>query len=136
MPSAKKRKVLDSWAMLAYLQGEPSAGKVRDLLADANAGKTELLMCMLNLGEVYYVLVRELGEAVADARLTAIKQLPVQFVAVTEELILAAAKVEADLPIALADCFAIATAALSQASVVTGDREFAAAENRVDIEWL
>ena len=42
----------------------------------------------------------------------------------------------ADIPIAYADCFAIATALLKKAIIVTGDPELEKARHLVNIEWL
>ena len=36
MPRKPKTIVLDSWAIMSYLQGEPSAEKVADIIADAH----------------------------------------------------------------------------------------------------
>lgn len=55
-----KRYVLDSFALLAYLQDEPGARIVQEVLADENA---EISLCTMNLGEAYYITHREKGEA-------------------------------------------------------------------------
>ncbi len=50
--------VLDSWAVLRYLEGaEPAADFVAELLEVDRP-----LMSWINLGEVYYVLRRSVGE--------------------------------------------------------------------------
>lgn len=51
-------------------------------------------------------------------------------------LVLAAAKIKADFPMAYADALAVATAIREDAVVVTGDPEFAAVEHLVQIDWL
>lgn len=132
----KNRKVLDSWALLAYLQGEPSGVGVRDLLKEAQAGKVEALMSPVNLGEVYDCLIRALGRPDADTQMAGIRLLPIRFVAVTDTLVMEAARVKAAHGIAYAGCFAIATAQAEGAAVVTGDPEFEAVEGAVNVEWL
>jgi hypothetical protein len=47
--------VLDSYALLAYLQDEPVAPRVEKLLEDAGKGKCRLLFSMINLGELLYI---------------------------------------------------------------------------------
>jgi len=47
------QKVVDSWAILAWLQKEPSAPLVRQVLLDANAGVYNLLMSWYNAAEVF-----------------------------------------------------------------------------------
>lgn len=136
MANAKRRKVLDAWAMLAYLQGEPRGAAVRTLLEKAETGDADVLMSMVNLGEVYYVLQRQIGREAAEERILAIRQLPMTIVPADDELVLKAAEVKADHGIAYADCFAVATAVLAGASVVTGDPEFKEVEGSVLVEWL
>lgn len=52
----KTRKVLDAFALLAYLEGERGHARVRDLLASDDA---DLLINAVNAGEVFYVLARK-----------------------------------------------------------------------------
>jgi len=72
------RLSLDSWAILAWLQGEPAGEVVRDLIAwsqgDEGAGerikkelggdleRPRLFVNLVNLGEVFYLLGRRRGE--------------------------------------------------------------------------
>ena len=50
--------VLDSWAVMAFLQGEPSAEKVADTLADAQESGIPVSMTVVNAGEVWYIVAR------------------------------------------------------------------------------
>lgn len=109
---------LDSWAVLALLEGrEPAASLLSDVL-----DRQWPTMSWINLGEVYYVVRRKQGEAEArevvhdlEARLDL--DLP------SESRILAAAGLKADHPIAHADAFAAATAVAHDAVLLTGDPE-------------
>ncbi|MGB9775745.1 MAG: PIN domain-containing protein [Anaerolineae bacterium] len=47
-----RRYVLDTFALLAYLRGEPGAERVRELLLSARAGESRLSVCLVNYGEV------------------------------------------------------------------------------------
>lgn len=110
--------VLDSWAVLRYLEdAEPAASQVAELLA---AGKP--LMSWINLGEIHYVLRRLHGErdaveTVRDLRDVVEARLP------DEQLVLEAARIKADHPMAYADAFAAALAVTSDATLWTGDPE-------------
>ncbi len=56
-------KVLDAWAMLAWLNDEqPAADKVQKMLDEAETGGLQLRMSIINVGEVYYRLARIRGE--------------------------------------------------------------------------
>lgn len=45
--------VLDSWAIMAYLEGEPSAERVANLISDAHDDSVPMLMSVVNAGEVW-----------------------------------------------------------------------------------
>jgi predicted nucleic acid-binding protein len=109
---------LDSWAVLAWLDGdEPAAGAVQQAL-DAERP----WMSWLNVGEVAYQLERRHG---ADEAALVVRRLraAVALDEVTPERVLAAAHIKAAHPIAFADCFALATAAAHGATLFTGDPE-------------
>lgn len=109
---------LDSWAVLAWLDGdEPAAASVQDAFDSARPW-----MSWLNVGEVAYQVERRHGAAEAALvvrRLRAAAALD----DVSAERVLAAAHVKAQHPIAFADCFAAATAAARDATLLTGDPE-------------
>jgi predicted nucleic acid-binding protein len=47
--------VLDTWALLAWLnREEPAATVVRGLLDEAESGRQQLVMSMVNAGEISY----------------------------------------------------------------------------------
>lgn len=110
--------VLDSWAVLRYLEDdEPAAHHVADLL-DAE----KPLMSWINVGEVHYVLRRLVGEETAtetvrDLRSEIEPRLP------DERLVIAAARIKADHSMAYADAFAAALAVAEDATLWTGESE-------------
>jgi len=54
----KTRKVLDAYALLAYLKGERGHLRVKEMLA---ASDMDLLMNAVNAGEAFYILARARG---------------------------------------------------------------------------
>lgn len=130
--------VLDSYALLAYLEAEPGSDRVRKLLETAKEGKCRLYMCVVNLGEVMYIVERERGLSKAQETLSRIDELPIEVVNVDRPLTLAAAHLKMDCPIAYADCFAAALSQIKNASLVTGDPEFRKIKPdcNLQIEWL
>ena len=109
---------LDSWAVLAWLDGdEPAASAVQEAFT---AGRP--WMSWLNVGEVAYQLERRHG---ADEAALVIRRLrsAVALDDVTPTRVLAAARIKAVNPIAFADCFAATTAAAYDATLLTGDPE-------------
>jgi ribonuclease VapC len=131
-----KGYVLDSYALMAHFEQEPGSERVERLLKIARAGKTTLHLCVVNLGEIYYSVLRERGIGKADETLAIIEQLPVSIVAADKALAVLAGRIKATHPIAYADCFAAALASLLKVKVVTGDPEFRKIETEVGIEWL
>jgi PIN domain nuclease of toxin-antitoxin system len=72
--------VLDSYAVLAYLGAEAGSDHVLDLLEAARVKKCHLSMCMVNLGEVMYIVERERGLSKAQETLARIDELPIEIV--------------------------------------------------------
>lgn len=110
--------VLDSWAILRYLEdSEPAASAVAELLDSQTP-----IVSWINLGEVFYIIRRRTGEADAWATLRDLQdvtsvELP------TSGRVLEAARIKADHSMAYADAFAAATAAAHGATLWTGDPE-------------
>ena len=59
-------KVVDSWAMVAWLLDQSPAQRVTAFFQKADAGNLRLLMSWINTGEVYYIATRRLGRGRAD----------------------------------------------------------------------
>jgi predicted nucleic acid-binding protein len=128
--------VLDSFAVLAYLDSEIGGERVRMILEEASEGKAQVMLSIINLGEVLYITEREVGLVQAQAALAAIEQLPIEILPATKEAVLAAAHVKANYPVAYADAFAIVAARESSGTIITGDPEFQAIQELVAVEWL
>jgi predicted nucleic acid-binding protein len=112
------KSCLDSWAVLAWLDGdEPAATRVAETL-----DRERPPMSWMNLVEVHYRTIRDHGRQEADEVLSELRP------QITEHLpgvsaMRAVAGLKAANPIALADCFAIALADAEGAQLLTGDPE-------------
>jgi len=130
----KKKCLIDSYALLAYLKQESNYPKVEDLLSSK---ETHLLMNDINIGETFYILARERGLDQAEYFINAIlPNLPIAKIGNTLTEVIDAAKIKAQYPISYADCFAVATAIREKAFIVTGDPDFKRVEKIVPIDWL
>ncbi|MBI5150202.1 MAG: type II toxin-antitoxin system VapC family toxin [Candidatus Omnitrophica bacterium] len=129
-------KILDASALVAYLWKQSGYEKVQDFLTKATDGQKRLLMTTVNLGEVYYLLLRDHGPEDADKILKVIETLPIDFTEVDMKLAKQAALYKAAKKLPYADCFAAALAKLQKGEVITGDKEFKAVENDVKIAWI
>ena len=132
----KPSYVLDSFALLAYFQAEPSGPKVRELLKQVRAGEALAFLSLINLGEIIYNIGRKRGDAAATEILHDIARLPIRLAEVTLDRVLAAAQVKAHHAISYADAFAVALAQELDATVVTGDPEFKQVESLAPVLWL
>ncbi len=128
--------VLDSFALLALLGGEPGGDEVAHLLRQAGAGEIRLLMTWVNMGEVAYIIERRWGTERLRQILAMLEEASLEMVAVERELALAAAHIKAEFPLAYADAFASALAIQTDGTLVTGDPEFRQLEGRLCIHWL
>jgi uncharacterized protein with PIN domain len=109
---------LDSWAVLAWLDGEEPAAEI--VQGTFDSGRPA--MSWINLVEIDYQLQRQHGSQEAEVVVGRLREL------VDAELpgvarMRAVAALKAEHPIALADCFAIVTAAARGATLITGDPE-------------
>jgi len=129
----KKKKVLDSFALLAYLKMEGKYKKIKDLLASDEV----LFMNDINVGEAFYVLAKERGVEKAEYFVnTVLPNLPIKLVPNTLQDVIEAARTKATHSISYADCFVVATALKKDAAIVTGDPEFKKVQKTVEIEWM
>jgi len=130
-----KRFVLDASALMTFSANRPGAEKVEQLLQLAIDDKRELLMCVINWGEVYYSVWRDQGPGIARHLLAQIAQLPIQLVPADVELARQAAELKATFNLPYVDGFAAALAVQRKASLATSDKDFASVEKKLDILW-
>ena len=133
------RYVLDSYALIGFLENEPFADRIEQLLKQARKGEASLYLHALHLGEVYYITLREQGSTLADLAYSRIKAFPLTFIdQIDEELLLTAASLKANFPISYADSFAAALAKIKNCALLSGDPEMKMLENEkvIVIEWL
>ena len=129
-------KVLDAYAILAFLKDEVGADSVRDLILHAEQGEIRLAMSVVNLGETWYAIARATSPSKADRVVQEIQGMAIDIVDADWLLTRQAAAFKAGGKISYADCFAAALAKIREAELVTGDKEFKALEGEIKIAWL
>lgn len=108
---------LDSWAILAWLDGEePALSRLEDVLA------SRPVVSWINLVEVSQRVERDHGRAAADDTLASLRASLAPDLPGTARMI-DAARMKARTSIALGDCFAVATAAAHGLVLLTGAPE-------------
>ena len=131
-----KRVVLDASAVMAFFEDRPGAEIVEGLVERAIEGRVELLMSVVNWGEVYYSTWRMRGEAVAKAVVSRIAELPIEIVLPDLNSTRLAAELKAQHKIPYADAFAAALAGARKASLATADADFASLKSLLDLIWI
>ncbi len=133
MPAAP---VLDSFALLAFLRGEPGEEKVAALLERAGERDQPLHMSLVNYAEVKYMTIRKDGAGRWREIESELPTLPIELHPIDRTLADLAADFKARFKMSLADAFAAALAKEKKAELVTGDPEFKALEKEIRIHWL
>lgn len=131
-----ENNVLDSYAVLAFLENERGGEKVSGMLKRARDKENPLFLSVVNWGEVYYIACRTSGKLIAERVLQTLDALPIEIVPIDREITKIAAEFKSSRKMSYADCFAAALAKVKKAAVVTGDREFKEVEEIVDILWI
>lgn len=132
----KKRILLDSYALLAYLKEEDRYKKVIEFLNSA-PDKCIVMMNEINVGESYYIIARERGIKQADYLIeTILPNLPIKIISNSLNDIIDASRIKVNHPVSYADCFVVSTAIREKAMIVTGDHDFKRFEDIVEIEWM
>jgi predicted nucleic acid-binding protein len=109
--------VFDSWALLAYLGGEPAAERIESVWLEEGAA-----ISSINLGEVFYIRIRQVGEESACADVESLRGL-LEVIDPDWALVSTAARVKAGGGLSYADAFCIATAHRAEGPLWTGDPE-------------
>ena len=130
-----KRIVLDSSALMTFFENRPGAEKVEELLQLAIDRKRELLMSVVNWGEVYHSVWRAKGPGVALKVLADIAQLPIELVDADYALAKLAAEFRAQHKLPYVDGFAAALALDRNAALSTSDADFRHIEKHLPILW-
>ena len=129
-----RKRVLDSYALLAYLKKEDKYERIKGLLSSKD---TVLFMNEINIGECFYILARERTIDKAEYFIhSVLPNLPISKISNTFQDIIEAARIKAKHPLSYADCFVIQTSLRENAPLITGDPEFKKADKLVQIEWL
>ena len=129
-------RVVDSYSLLTYIEGGDGAEKMIEIFRVARDSGRDLLLSVVNWGEVYTIALREAGRERADEVAHIITTLPIQVVPADLELTKQAAVLKSKHKMSYADCFTVALAKQRKAELVTGDEDLREVEGEVKILWL
>ena len=87
------KRILDAHGLMVFLEKEPGHKKVEDFFSESLKKDDNLLMTSVNLGEVYYIILRECGQEKLSTIEKIIKTLPIDIIDVDINIAKEAAKI-------------------------------------------
>jgi predicted nucleic acid-binding protein len=131
--------VLDACALIAAVFAEDGGLVVKDLIDSAERGEHDVFMCNINLLEVYYGVLRDIGEKHAEEILESIDASSVRVIGALDDgrIFREAGRIKASYKLSLADAVVIAYAASEHCVLVTSDHhEMNVIEQNEEIKFL
>lgn len=116
--------VLDTSAIVAWLEDEPGADQVEALLRRAARSQTTVYVAFISLMEAQYIMIRRAGDENAAAAISFVENWPLEIVDSDREWGREAAAVKARGGLSLADAWIAALAMRLDADLVHKDKEF------------
>lgn len=129
--------VLDSSALLRFIDDEPGAQRVEDILKECVRGQASVCLSAMQWGEVTGNLRRRFGAKNQSRLASAVLPSEVEIMPVTAQRAVEAADIKVDRKIAYADAIAVQLAAEAPGRVlVTADYGFKPVDDITTIEFL
>jgi predicted nucleic acid-binding protein len=117
---------------------QSAAEQVEKILLQAAEDKHQLMLSVIQWGEIFCSVMRAESQKAAEQIGLEIASLPIELIPIGEDLHLTrqAAIYKANHKMSYADCFAAALAKTRDAELMTGDSEFKEVEKEIKIFWL
>jgi PIN domain nuclease of toxin-antitoxin system len=129
--------VLDTSALLRYIDDEVGADRITEILVDRASGKAKIIMSAVNWGEITTALLRRHGPSGVDAAQIGLVDLQIDIISATASRAEHSARIKFNYKIPYADAFCVELAFGSPDHVlVTADFDMKPAANDISIEFL
>lgn len=116
--------VLDTSALLAYVENEAGTNQVEELLRSAIDGNVALFISTVSCIELFYISWQEQGKEIARERLKLLSQLMIFQEPLDGDLVELVGEIKATKMMSFADCCVAGLAKLKHAVLVHKDPEF------------
>jgi len=118
-------KIFDAFAVLCWMQEEPGSSYINHLMEEAEKETVKIQISAINVGEIFYRLLKSGKNKEAASFLSDIKRktFPWQVVPANNTRVWEAAKLKGEYRISYADAFAMALAKETGGEIVTRDPE-------------
>jgi len=123
--------VLDTSALLAYIEDEEGAAEVEALLQQTVDEEVSLFISVVSCIEIFYISWREQGKDVAIERLRLINDLMITQEPVDDRLTQVIGEIKATHTMSFADCCIAGLAKVKQAILVHKDPEYEQVESEI-----
>jgi|SRR5271155_1765209 len=131
------RYVLDSSAILRYLDGEAGSDRVAEIIKDHMAGRCEAVICSLHWGEIAGQICKRRGAPAMELVLSRLSAFAFEVIPADANRAVRAALIKLKRQIPYVDAFGVELAAESSDHIfVTADYDFKPASRAVKIEFL
>ena len=124
MNETKKFYILDTSAILTYIEDEDGSDYVENLLIDAEKEIIDIYVSFISLTEVFYITLREKDEPLAAERIKLMQSLAVKIQESDETVNIKAGKLKARNSISLADAYIAALCQIHNGILVHKDPEY------------
>jgi ribonuclease VapC len=102
--------LLDTTALLAFIEDEKGADEVEKVLREAYINKARVLASFMSIMEGYHCLLKKGNEEGARDFYLYMKVLPVEIIGVDEKLIIKAGEIKTNFPLTTAESWVVASA--------------------------
>lgn len=124
MNETKNIYILDTSAILTYIEDENGSDYVESLLIDAEKGTADIYVSFISLTEVFYITLREKDEPMAVERIKLIQSLIVKIQESDELVNIKAGRLKAKNSISIADAYIAALCQMHNGILVHKDPEY------------
>ena len=128
-----KKYVLDTSAIMTFLEEEAGVDTVHKLLEQAQAEHITIYVSFVTFTEICYISIQEQGEKVATERLNKMEAMPINRMESNSKLTREAGEIKAKHHLSLADTFIAALAKITDATLVHKDPEFESLEGQINM---
>jgi uncharacterized protein len=122
--SENNKYILDTSAILTYIEDEDGSEFVEELLIKAEKDEIIIFVSFVSLTEVFYITQREKDESEANERIKLIQSLAIRIQESDEDINIRAGKLKAKYAISLADTYIASLCQYHDGILVHKDPEF------------
>jgi predicted nucleic acid-binding protein len=136
MNQRNKPIVLDTWSILAYLEGNLNGKKVAELIADSVELGNTIYLSAISLGEIYYAIAKNVNEKEADKTIDELLQMGIIILEIDTKAIIEATKYQTEFDLSISQCLTAIFAKRNKAVLLTFDNRFKKMEQQLRIQWI